>query len=802
MYNHNLIEKKWQKYWKENKTFQFFDNVKQKKYYVLDMFPYPSGQGLHVGHPKGYTATDIVSRYKRLNNFSVLHPIGWDAFGLPAEQYAIQTNNHPELFTEKNINNFRIQLQSLGFDYDCNKEVNTTKPEYYQWTQWIFSQLYKNGLAKNCEVEVNWCEGLGTVLANEEVLNVNGKMVSERGNFPVVKKPMRQWVLKITDYAEKLLDGLNEVDWPESLKSIQRKWIGKSEGTIINFKHESGIIIPAFTTRADTIYGVTYLALAPEYKNLLDLVSKDNREAVIKYIEEAKSKTNLERQELNKDKTGVFLGTYVVNPISNEKVPLYVADYVLSGYGTGAVMGSPAHCERDFDFAKKYNIETRFIIETKDHNKAYELDGKHINSPLIDGLDIKQSIEKIQAYLIKNDLGKKQVNYHLMDWLFSRQRYWGEPFPIAFDEENQTILITDLPVVLPKLDDFKPSADGQSPLAKLTDWVNITINGKKYRRETNTMPQWAGSCWYYLAYILKQPDGSYIPLNSKEAYKLFERWLPVDLYIGGQEHAVLHLLYARFWHRFLYDIGVVPTKEPFQRIINQGMILGSNGEKMSKSKGNVINPDDIVKSHGADALRLYEMFMGPINASLPWTDEGLNGVRKWLDRVERLYSQANITQDATTNKEFNFAYHHFIKTISDQIESYQFNTAISSMMIFINECYKEKTIPKLYLESFLIVLSCFCPHLAEELWSNLGNKPSVCLQTWPKYDPQALVKNEVKLPVMENSKLRSVIEVSKDASEQEVMNIVETDEKLSKVFEGKKIKKVIYVKGKILNIIV
>lgn len=800
MYNHNLIEKKWQKQWLNKKIYQF-KNTDKPKYYALDMFPYPSGSGLHLGHPKGYTATDIISRYKKLNGFDVLHPMGWDAFGLPAEQYAIDTNHHPDEFTKSNINHFREQLISLGFDYDYDKEVNTTDPKYYKWTQWIFTKLFSNNLAEIKDIEVNWCENLKTVLANEEVLDVNGQMVSERGNHPVIKKPMRQWVLKITKYADKLLDGLNEVDWPESLKSIQRKWIGRSKGTLVNFKTDVNINIQVFTTRVDTIYGATYIAIAPDNNSITSLTTKTQAQVVNKYIQAFKKKMTSSKNS-NDDISGVFLGSYAINPLTNQKIPLYTANYVLNSYATGMVMGVPAHDGRDYKFAKLQALPIVYVINKKGENdRAYEGDGTHINSPLINGHNIEQSIKILNEYLIKNKLGSTQVSYKLKDWIFSRQRYWGEPFPIVFDSNNKPQLIEDLPVILPPVKDFnKRSSDG-TPLSTLHEWVRIKIGGKEYTRDTNTMPQWAGSCWYYLGYLMKLTNGNYLDLDSKQAYELFKKWLPVDLYIGGQEHAVLHLLYARFWHRFLYDIKVVPTKEPFQKIINQGMILGTNGEKMSKSKGNTINPDEIIKTHGADALRLYEMFMGPLTASLPWNDSGLNGIRKWLDRVYRLFETIKIVD--SSNEQIELAYHSFIKNVSQDIQNLSFNTAISQMMIFINECYQHQEINKKYLDNFVIVLSCFAPHLAEELWqSNLKHTDFIINSSWPTYDEKKLIKSFVIIPIQENGKLRDTIEVPIDIDEKELIKKVMELPKVIKFINNRKIKKTIYIKNKIINIII
>ena len=801
MYNHNLIEKKWQKYWDEKQTYQFKEDHTKPKAYILDMFPYPSGQGLHVGHPKGYTATDVAARYKHFKGYSVLHPIGWDAFGLPAEQYAINTNNHPATFTKQNIDHFREQLKMLGFSYDYNKEVDTTDPKYYKWTQWIFTKLFEHGLAEIRDIDVNWCEKLGTVLSNEEVLNRDGKMVSERGEFPVVKKPMRQWVLKITKYAEKLLDGLNLIDWPESLKSIQRKWIGKSIGALINFKTTQNCDLQVFTTRPDTLFGATYLAIAPDHEDTYKFITPENKEKCSQYIIDAKSKSELERKSDTKTQTGVFSGSYAFHPITNQKMPIYICDYILKDYATGSIMAVPAHDERDFKFATKYKLPIIKVIDVADDKLPYIGDGKHINSDFLNGLDNKEAKSKIIEYLIKNKLGKEHITYKMKDWLFSRQRYWGEPFPVIFDENNKPHLVNDLPLLLPPCEDYKPSNDGRSPLAKLTDWINVEIGGKHYVRETNTMPQWAGSCWYYLGYLLKKPDQSYLPLDSKEAYELFKYWLPVDLYVGGQEHAVLHLLYSRFWHRFLYDIKVVPTPEPFYRIVNQGMILGSNGEKMSKSRGNVINPDEIIKTHGADALRLYEMFMGPLGASLPWTEEGLNGVRKWLDRVYRLFETKINDLDNKTNATLDYAYNLFIRNVSHNIEKGNLNVAISDMMVFINSCYSVEKLNKEYLHNFLIVLSCFAPHLAEELNSMLGYNDSIYNSVWPKFDETKLIKSEISIPVMINSKLRDVVLVDVNASENEIIEFVKKQPKVINAIGGKQIKKIIYIKNKIVNIL-
>lgn len=712
-YNHKEIEKKWQNYWEENKTFKTNDNLGQKKFYALDMFPYPSGAGLHVGHPEGYTATDIISRYKRMQGYNVLHPMGWDAFGLPAEQYALDTGNDPREFTQKNIQTFKRQIQELGFSYDWDREVNTTDPEYYKWTQWIFIQLYNKGLAYVDEVAVNWCPALGTVLSNEEV--VDG--VSERGGHPVYRKPMKQWVLKITEYADRLLEDLDELDWPESIKDMQRNWIGRSEGAKVTFKIEqSDQNIEVFTTRPDTIYGTSFLVLSPEHPLVNEITTSDKEQEVKLYQNEASKKSDLERTDLAKEKTGVFTGTFAINPLSGDKLPIWIADYVLSTYGTGAVMAVPGHDERDHEFATKFNLPIIEVIEGGEVQKyAYTGEGKHINSGELDGLENEAAISKAIELLESKGAGEKKVNYKLRDWLFSRQRYWGEPIPIIHWEDGSmtTVPEDELPLLLPETDEIKPSGTGESPLANIDAFVNVIDEktGMKGRRETNTMPQWAGSCWYYLRYI--------DPHNEKmiaDPEKL-KHWLPVDLYIGGVEHAVLHLLYARFWHKVLYDLGVVPTKEPFQKLYNQGMILGEGNEKMSKSKGNVINPDDIVASHGADTLRLYEMFMGPLYAAIAWSEKGLDGSRRFLDRVWRLI----ITDENSINKKIvdsnnhslDKVYNQTVKKVTEDFDTLSFNTAISQLMVFINECYKTNEVYKPYIEGFVKMLSPIAPHIGE-----------------------------------------------------------------------------------------
>ncbi len=791
MYNHVLIEKKWRQKWQQDNIYKFTEKKGNKKFYVLDMFPYPSGQGLHVGHPKGYTATDIISRFKKMNGYDVLHPIGWDAFGLPAEQYALDTGNHPGKFTQKNIDHFREQLQKIGFNFDYNKEVNTTDPNFYKWTQWIFVQLYKKGLASIQDIDVNWCEALGTVLANEEVLKDDkGNSVSERGSHPVVKKPMKQWVLKITEYADRLVKDLDELDWPEGLKNIQKKWIGKSEGEIITFKVDgSKETIDIFTTLPQTIYGVTYLAIAPEHKELSKYVKITPE--IKKFIDTCKNKKEYERTKIEKGKQGLFTGIYVIHPLTNKKVPLYIAEYVLSHYGTGTVMGVPDGDERDYLFAQANKIDSIKILEN----------GKLINSHELNGLKLDECFNKACKLLEEKKIAKRNVTYKIKDWLFSRQRYWGEPFPVLYDEKGNIKVIEDLPVLLPKSNDIKPSKDGTSPLSNLKDWVYLEIGGKKYKRDVNTMPQWAGSSWYYLAYILKNEDGSYCPLNSKQAYQRFEKWLPVDCYIGGQEHAVLHLLYARFWHKFLYDIKVVPTKEPFQLIINQGMILDEHSVKMSKSKGNIINPDTVINQYGADSLRMYEMFMGPLTASLPWNDNSLNGVRKWLDRVYSFVSNHKDSLLKEDPKELVCDYHLFIKNVTNNLNKMQFNMAISDMMIFINSATKVNKISKNQLENFLKVLSLFAPFVADELNEMIGNKNYLYFSKWPQYDESLLVSDNVSIPVRIDNKVRTVLETTKGLTEAQVLDLAFKDSKTSSLLSKDKIAKVIYVQDKILNII-
>ena len=796
-YDHLLVEKKWQRVWEERKLFKtdVYDFSKPK-YYILDMFPYPSGQGLHVGHPEGYTATDVLARMKRMQGFNVLHPMGWDAFGLPAEQYAIKTNQHPGTFTYQNIDNFRKQIKMLGFSYDWDREIATTDTDYYHWTQWIFLNLYDHDLAYVSYKPVNFCPELGTVLANEEV--IDGK--SEVGGFPVIRKPMRQWMLKITAYADRLLEDLEGLDWPTSTLEMQRNWIGASKGVIIRFNIDgSDKSFEVFTTRVDTLFGCSYCCLAPEHPLVDAIVSEEQRAAVEEYKERCASKSDLERTELNKDKTGVFTGAYAINPVNGKKVPIWVADYVLASYGTGAVMAVPAHDDRDYAFAKKYDLPIHQVLEGDISETAFTGDAKHINSSFIDGLFIDEAKEKITEYLetIKAGYGKK--NYKLRDWLFSRQRYWGEPIPVLHKKDGTIVPVKKdtLPLVLPELTEYKPSGTGESPLIHATEWLNVNIDGEEYTRETNTMPQWAGSCWYYIRYI--DPHNK----NAIADKKLLDHWLPVDLYVGGAEHAVLHLLYARFWHKFLYDLGVVSCKEPFKKLFHQGMILGENGEKMSKSRGNVVNPDDVVYKYGADTLRMYEMFMGPLEASLPWSNSGLDGMRRFLDRVYRVFSEEPFISKISdiNDGSLDFAYHSMVKKVTEDFENLQFNTAISAMMIFINEVYKANSIYKGYLEGFLKPFACLAPHLGEEIWALLGHEDVIDYEAWPTYDESKLVKNEVNIAVQINGKLRATIKIHLDATEDEVKELALKDENIVRHLEGKTIRKIIVVKNKICNIV-
>ena len=806
VYNHRVIEKKWQKYWDENKTFKTLDDHTKEKFYALDMFPYPSGAGLHVGHPEGYTATDILSRYKRANGYNVLHPMGWDAFGLPAEQYALDTGHDPRDFTKTNIDTFRRQIKELGFSYDWDREVNTTDPNYYKWTQWIFKKLYEKGLAYVDEVPVNWCPALGTVLSNEEV--IDGK--SERGGHPVERRPMRQWVLKITDYAEKLLADLDILDWPESLKAMQRNWIGKSVGAEIDFKIEgTDKAFTVFTTRADTVFGVSYCVLAPEHKLVEEIVTEGQRAAVEEYLDIVKRKSDLERTDLNKDKTGVFTGAYAINPVNGEKVELWIADYVLASYGTGAVMAVPAHDERDYEFATKFNLPIKAVIEDNGEVVVpFFGDGKHINSDFINGLNNEEAIVKVIEFLEENKVGRSKVTYKLRDWLFSRQRYWGEPIPIIHWEDGTMTTVPDseLPLLLPETDNIKPSGTGESPLANIEEWLNVVDpeTGKKGKRETNTMPQWAGSCWYYLRYIDPHNDEMFADPEK------LKYWLPVDVYIGGAEHAVLHLLYARFWHKVLYDLGLVPSREPFQKLFNQGMILaeGKDGrpEKMSKSKGNVVNPDDIIVSHGADTLRVYEMFMGPLDASIAWSENGLDGSRRFLDRVYRLFvdeetGKVNDKVQDKDNAELEVSYNYTIRKVSEDIEILGFNTAISQLMVFVNDCYKAEYIPRKYALGFIQLLAPFAPHLAEEMWEIYGNTESISYVSWPTFDESKLVSDTVEIVVQLMGKVKTKLDVKKDLTPAELEQIVLANEEVKELIEGKQVMKVIVVPGRLVNIV-
>ncbi len=796
-YDHKKIEQKWMNIYEEKKPF-FCDvyDFSKPKYYCLDMFPYPSGQGLHVGHPLGYTASDVICRMKRMQGFNVLHPMGWDAFGLPAEQFAIKNNKHPYSFTKANIDNFRHQIKSLGFSYDWSKEIATCDPSYYKWTQWIFTKLFEKDLAYVANIPVNFCPELGTVLANEEV--IDGK--SERGGYPVIKMPMRQWVLRITNYADKLIDGLSSLDWPKSTLVMQKNWIGKSLGAEITFKvKDSDESFVVFTTRADTLFGCTYCCLAPEHPLVKKLAKPENLPAILGYLEEVKSKSDMERTELNKDKTGVFIGAYAINPINGKEVPIYAADYVLYGYGSGAVMAVPAHDQRDYEFAKKHGLEMIQVLEGDISEHAMEDDAKHINSDFANGLNIEEAKEAIIKKLEEMGAGHKKVNYKLRDWIFSRQRYWGEPIPVVTYEDGtiEALSEKDLPLTLPELEVYAPSGDGQSPLANAKDWVNVVINGKKAKRETNTMPQWAGSCWYYIRYIDPKND------HAIADPALIKHWLPVDLYIGGAEHAVLHLLYSRFWHKFLYDEGVVYCSEPYKKLFHQGMILGENGEKMSKSRGNVVNPDDVVEEYGADALRLFEMFAGPLEEGFLWSTTGLAGARRFIERVYRLYTDPEFVNRFSdeNSKELDFAYNATVKKVTEDFEKLQINTAIAQMMIFINAVYKANSIYKPYMVNFLKMFSCVCPFVSEELYQELTGKELIDYERFPTYDASKLVLNTVKMAVSVNGKLRDTIEVDKEISDDELKEKCFALDNVKRQIEGKEIKKVIIVKGKIVNIV-
>ena len=810
-YSHKTIEAKWQKYWSENSTFKSEEESSIKpKYYVLDMFPYPSGAGLHVGHALGYVATDIVARYKRMKGFNVLHPMGWDAFGLPAEQYAIKTGTHPKITTQENVKNFKNQINKLGFSYDWSKEINTTDPEYYRWTQWIFLQLYNKGLAYEEEVNVNWCPELKAVLANEEV--VNGK--SDIGGHPVIRLPMKQWILKITDYAESLLEGLDDLDWPENIKELQKNWIGKSEGVELSFEIDGfKEKIDVYTTRPDTLFGATYMVLAPEHPLVDKIVSESSRKEVNEYIIETQKKSDFDRTEVNKDKTGVFTGSYAINPFSKEKIEVWIADYVLISYGTGAIMAVPGHDERDWEFANKYDLPILEVIEGGNVKKAaYTAKGnakiinsKNDNTLSLDGLSVEEGIIKAINFIEKSGFGKSTINYKLRDWLFSRQRYWGEPFPIIHTKENiETVNENELPVLLPEVDNYKPSDDGKSPLSNINSWVEVkdakgNIIGL---RETNTMPQWAGSCWYFLRFT--------DPNNTSNAWSKEKEnyWMPVDLYIGGQEHAVLHLLYSRFWHHVLFDLGLVSTKEPFKKLYNQGMILGDDGTKMSKSRGNVINPEEIIDEYGADSMRLYEMFMGPLNKSKPWSTKGLQGCYRFINKLwsviinEEGNLSSKIKDDINPDNETLFIHHQTIKKLGDDIENLHFNTAVSQLMIYSNHMQKCDSISKNLIKELVIIIAPFVPHLAEELWSILGNKDSISYQEWPSYDESLIQLDNVTIAVQVNGKLRANIEVPKDSAEDFVVSEALSLENVKKFTSLGSIVKTIHVPNRLLNFVV
>lgn len=797
-YNHSEVEKKWQEYWEKNQT--FYTDVKdfsKPKFYALDMFPYPSGQGLHVGHPEGYTATDIVCRKKRMEGYNVLHPMGWDAFGLPSEQYAINTGNHPGAFTQQNIDTFKRQLKMLGFSYDWTKEISTCDPKYYKWTQWIFKQLYKDDLAKQIEMPVNWCEELGCVLANDEV--IDGK--SERGGFPVTRKNMKQWVMDIPAYAEKLLAGLDTLQWPESTKEMQRNWIGKSVGANVTFKidgHKESFVV--FTTRCDTLFGATYCVLSPEHV-LIDIITTDKQKvAVSEYKAICEKKSELERTELNKDKTGVFTGAFAINPVNQKKVPIWISDYVLVSYGTGAIMAVPAHDERDYAFAKKFDLEIIPVLAGGDISKeAYTEDGIHINSGFLDGLNKEDAVSRMLTWLSENKVGEKKITYKLREWIFARQRYWGEPIPIVHCEDHDEVLSDeDLPLVLPELESYKPKVNGAAPLENAQEWVNVEYHGYKGKRETNTMPGSAASSWYFLRYIDSNNDKEFAN------YDLLKHWMPVDLYIGGSEHAVGHLLYSRFWNQYLFEKGLAPTKEPFQKLFHQGMILGENGEKMSKSRGNVVNPDDSVKQLGADSLRLYEMFMGPLEASLPWSNNGLEGARKFLDRVWRFYNNEEYTSKfkKTNNGSLDIIYHQTVKKVSADFDSLNFNTAIAQLMIFLNEAYKVEEVYEEYAMNFIKLLSPICPHICEEIWEILGHDTTIAYEDWPKYDESKLTFQTTTMIVQINGRLRDKITIDVDLAKEEIENIALNSEKIKPFVEGKTIVKVIVVPKKIVNIVI
>jgi len=800
-YDHQQIEKKWQRFWEKNNSFKVVEDNSKPKYYILDMFPYPSGQGLHVGHPLGYTATDVVARYKRMKGFNVLHPMGWDAFGLPAEQYALETGTHPAETTAANIDNFRRQIKILGLSYDWDREISTTDPKYYKWTQWIFLQLFNKNLAYEAEVPVNWCPELGTVLANEEV--IDGK--SERGDHPVYRVPMRQWMLKITEYSESLLEGLDELDWPEGIKELQRNWIGRSEGAEVIFQLPSiddSIIV--FTTRPDTLFGATYMVLAPEHPLVGRLTIADNKKQVKKYVEKALRKSDLTRTELEKEKTGVFLGSFAMNPVNEEHIPIWISDYVLMTYGTGAIMAVPGEDQRDWDFAKKYDLPIVRTVQPPDKftGDAYLDDGPAINSEFLNGLTIVDAKKKIIDWLEKNKRGCPAIQYKLRDWLFSRQRYWGEPFPIIhFDDDLEAVAETDLPVELPEVEDYKPSKSGDPPLSNAGDWLTVDIDGKSGIRETNTMPQWAGSCWYFLRFVDPQNDDE--PWNKdKESY-----WMPVDLYIGGQEHAVLHLLYARFWHHVLYDLGHVSTKEPFKKLVNQGMILGEDGAKMSKSRGNVINPDEIIDKYGADSLRLFYMFLGPLEKAKPWSASKIQGSNRFIRRVWSMLTEENGNlskkiSDIETDNDLTRLIHQTIKKVTDDIEALRFNTAISQLMILVNEMKERDKYPKTAVELLVLLMSPFTPHMCEELWEKLGYDNTLTYYNWPEYSEKLAKEKLITIAVQINGKRRAEIEVAPGIDEESALALALEHENVTKYVDENEIKKTVMVKDRLLSIVV
>ena len=804
-YEHLIIEPKWQKFWEINKTFKVDVDLNKPKYYILDMFPYPSGQGLHVGHPLGYTATDILSRYKRMRGFNVLHPMGWDAFGLPAEQYAVETGTHPSNTTKKNIEKFKSQIKSLGFSYDWDREINTTDPKYYKWTQWIFLQLYNKGLVYQDEVPVNWCPALGTVLANEEV--IDGK--SERGGHPVVRKPMKQWVFRITDYAESLLNGLEDVDWPDNVKELQKNWIGRSDGANVYFDIKSiSETIPVFTTRPDTLFGATYMVLAPEHPLVDKLTKEEFKHNVHKYVEATSRKSDLDRGELNKDKTGIFIGSYAVNPLNNQEIPIWISDYVLMSYGTGAIMAVPGHDQRDYEFAQKFDLPIIQVVSGGNISDSAFTDinsGVMVNSSKDDGsfslndLTVKDAIVETITYLEKNKKGKRAVEYKLRDWLFSRQRYWGEPFPIVHvGDKYKAVKEEDLPVLLPDVEKYEPTGTGESPLAAIDSWVNTKDKetGEDAKRETHTMPQWAGSCWYYLRFL--DPNNEDKPWDQDiEKY-----WMPVDLYVGGIEHAVLHLLYSRFWHHVLHDLGLVSTREPYNKLFNQGMIQGEDGQKMSKSRGNVINPDDIISEYGADSMRLYEMFMGPLDKSKPWSTKGLQGCARFAEKIWRIYSNTDKYSDKSDSKETIRLLHQTIAKVTSDLDNMRFNTAISQMMIFSNHIQTKDQINTDTLKTFLLLLNPFIPHMAEEINEYMNAYKSLSYAKWPSFDEELAKEDLITVAIQVNGKLRGNIQVSSDIEDKILKSEASNIESVKKYLDGKDIIKKIIVPGRLVNFVV